>query len=124
MVKKIALIGASDNPAKFGNIILRDLLAKGFEVLPVNPRRRSIENRPCYATVTDLPSDTELLVFVVPPSTGLAIARESLAAGFRTLWFQPGAGSRDIGEFCESQPGVLLVMDRCIMVETARSGRI
>ncbi len=41
--KRIALVGASKNPAKYGNIILKDLLSKGFEVLPVNPNYDEIE---------------------------------------------------------------------------------
>ena len=35
---RIALVGASNDPAKFGNRIFRDLVAKGYAVWPVNPR--------------------------------------------------------------------------------------
>ncbi|PHJ12594.1 CoA-binding protein, partial [Fervidobacterium sp. SC_NGM5_G05] len=35
--KKIAIIGATTNPNKFGNIVLKDLRKKGFEVYPVSP---------------------------------------------------------------------------------------
>ncbi len=119
MLKRIAIVGASSDPAKFGHIILKDLQGKGFELFPVNPRQTEILGRRVAPRVSDLPADIDLLVFVLPPAAGLAVAREALAAGFRRFWFQPGAGSPEIGQFLECQPGVLLVMDRCIMVETA-----
>ncbi len=32
----IAIVGASDNPAKYGNRIYRDLKGKGYRVYPIN----------------------------------------------------------------------------------------
>ncbi len=118
MVKQIALIGASSDPHKYGNIVLRDLVAKGFAVTPVNPRGGIIENLPVCPRIADLSPTIELLVFVVPPEIGLIEAREAVRCGFRSLWFQPGAGSAEIGAIFEQQEGVMLVMNRCIMVET------
>jgi len=36
----IALIGASNDPSKYGNKIFIDLTNKGFHVIPVNKKRR------------------------------------------------------------------------------------
>ncbi|KPU62750.1 CoA-binding protein [Thermococcus sp. EP1] len=115
--KKIALVGATPNPTKYGNIILRDLLGKGFEVLPVNPKYEEIENVKCYKTVRDLPKDVDVIVFVVPPKIGLQIAKDAVEAGFRKLWFQPGAESEEIKKFLEDQ-NVEYSFKKCIMVET------
>ena len=115
--RRIALVGASPNPDKYGNIILKDLIRKGFEVLPVNPKYDEIEGLRCYRSVRELPKDVDVIVFVVPPHVGLQVAREAVEAGFRRLWFQPGAESEEIREFLESQ-GVEYSFYRCIMVET------
>ncbi|NJE41943.1 CoA-binding protein [Thermococcus sp. GR6] len=115
--KRIALVGASPNPAKYGNIILRDLMRKGFEVLPVNPNYDEIEGLKCYRSVRELPKDVDVIVFVVPPKVGIQVAKEAVEAGFRRLWFQPGAESEEIREFLESQ-GVEYSFIKCIMVET------
>ncbi|MCX7795383.1 MAG: CoA-binding protein, partial [bacterium] len=37
-IKKIAIVGATIDQKKFGNIVLKDLLKKGFQVIPVNPK--------------------------------------------------------------------------------------
>ncbi|MCO6040695.1 CoA-binding protein [Thermococcus alcaliphilus] len=116
--KKIALVGASKNPAKYGNVILKDLLSKGFEVLPVNPNYDEIEGVKCYKSIKELPKDVDVIVFVVPPKVGLQVAKEAVEAGFKKLWFQPGAESEEIREFLE-KVGVEYSFEKCIMVETS-----
>jgi len=116
--KKIAVVGASKNPRKYGNIIVKDLKSKGFEVYPVNPKYDEIEGLKCYKSVKDLPKDVDVIVFVLPPQIGLQVAKEAIDAGFKRLWFQPGAESEEIKEFL-SQKNVEYSFNRCIMVETS-----
>lgn len=115
--KKIALVGATRNPVKYGNIILKDLVSKGYEVLPVNPKYDEIEGLKCYRSVKELSKDVDVIVFVVPPKVGLQVAKEAVEVGFKKLWFQPGAESEEIREFLENA-GVEYSFGRCIMVET------
>ena len=39
----IAIVGATDDPAKYGSVIYRDLKHKGFEVFAVNPNRDTVD---------------------------------------------------------------------------------
>jgi len=116
--RRIALVGATKNPTKYGNIILKDLLGKGFEILPVNPNYDEIEGLKCYKSVKELPKDVDVIVFVVPPRVGLEVAKEAVEAGFKKPWFQPRAESEDIRQFLE-KAGVDYSFERCIMVETS-----
>ncbi|MBC7094212.1 MULTISPECIES: CoA-binding protein [Thermococcus] len=115
--KKIALVGATKNSTKYGNIILKDLINKGFEVLPVNPNYDEIEGLKCYRSVKEIPKEVDVIVFVLPPKVGIQVAKEAVEAGFKKLWFQPGAESEEIREFLE-KAGVEYSFGRCIMVET------
>lgn len=115
--KKIALVGATPDPKKYGNIILKDLKTKGFEVIPVNPRYEQIDNLKCFKSVKELPEDVDVIVFVVPPKIGLQVAKDAINSGFRKLWFQPGAESKEIKDFLDSED-VEYSFQRCIMVET------
>ncbi|WP_448522397.1 CoA-binding protein [Pseudothermotoga sp.] len=117
-VKKIAIIGASEDRGKYGNKIVRDLLSKGFEVYPVNPRSQVIEGVRCYRDIEELPRDVELIVFVVPPDVGIQVADKAIKLGFKRLWFQPGAGSKQIEDLVKNN-GVEYSIGRCIMVETS-----
>ena len=40
---RIAVAGASTNPEKYGNKIVRNLKGKGYTVLPVNPKEDLVE---------------------------------------------------------------------------------
>lgn len=97
---------------------MKDFLGKGFEVLPVNPNYDEIERLKCYKSVKELPKDIDVIVFVVPPRVGLEVAKEAVEAGFKKLWFQPGAESEEIKQFLE-KAGVEYSFEKCIMVETS-----
>lgn len=117
-VKKVAIIGATKNRDKFGNIILRDLLSKGFVVFPVSPSYDEIEGIKVYKTVEELPKDVDLLIFVVPPHIGIEELRKAYGVGFRKFWFQPGAESSEIIEYSKTLKDAEFSFIRCIMVET------
>lgn len=42
----VAVVGATDNPAKYGYVIYRDLKRKGYRVFPVNPGRAAVDSDP------------------------------------------------------------------------------
>ena len=63
----IAVVGATDDPAKFGGRIYRDLKGKGFRVLAVNPGRDTVDGDPCYPSLAALPEAPTIVDLVVPP---------------------------------------------------------
>ena len=42
-MKTVAIIGASNNRSKFGNIAVRAFLRAGYTVLPITPNQREVE---------------------------------------------------------------------------------
>ena len=49
-----ALVGASNNPKKYGNKILLDLVSKGYNVVPINSTEDTIAGIKSYKNVLDL----------------------------------------------------------------------
>ncbi|AMW33705.1 MULTISPECIES: CoA-binding protein [Fervidobacterium] len=117
-VKRVAIVGATTNPEKFGNIVLRDLKKKGFEVLPVSPRYDVVEGLRTYKSVEELPDDVDLIVFIVPPEVGIQELKKAYDKGFRKFWFQPGAESGEIIEFSKTLQDADFSFIKCIMVQT------
>ncbi|WP_448374763.1 CoA-binding protein [Fervidobacterium sp.] len=117
-IRKIAIVGATTNVEKFGYIVLKDLKKKGFEVLPVTPRYEEIDGIKTYKSVEELPKDTELIVFIVPPQVGIEELKKAYNTGFRKFWFQPGAESDQIIEFSKSLTDAEFSFIKCIMVQT------
>lgn len=114
----IALVGASNNKSKFGNIILRDLIQKKFEVIPVNSRDTKIEGLISYPDLSEAGKsrNIELVVYVVPPSVTLKSLEEAHALGLKKVWIQPGAGDERVREFLDENDFEYL-MNACVMVE-------
>ncbi len=121
-IKNMAIIGASSNEAKFGNIIIHNLLDKGFTVLPINPKEELIVGLEVYKAVSLLPKiDDILLVFVVSPRIGIEILKKAVEIGFKNFYFQPGARSTEIDEYIiETNKAGLSInyANSCIMIDT------
>lgn len=63
----VAIVGASDDPDKIGGRPIQYMRRFGFrgQVLPVNPRRPSIQGLPAYPSLDDLPVVPDLAVVAV-----------------------------------------------------------
>ena len=116
----IALIGASNDKNKYGNKILLDLLAKNYNVVPINHKEDSIAGLKVYSKVQDLPSRPSIINFVVPPEVGLNITKELVEEGYNHFWYQPGAESENLSNLL-TQEDKDFIDDKCIMVVTRLS---
>lgn len=113
----IAVVGASDDPGKFGHRIYRDLKGKGYRVYPVNPNRATVDGDRAYPEIVDLPERPHLVNLVVPPDAVAAVLRECLALGLTRIWLQPGAASPELLDFLDAH-GFSYVARSCIMAAT------
>ena len=117
----IAVVGATDDPVKYGNRIYRDLKAKGYRVVGVNTSRKTVDGDPAYASLADLPESPDIVDVVIPPDRTLALLDEAAALDDVAVWIQPGAWD-DAVRARVDELGILALIDACIMVETrARS---
>jgi acetyl coenzyme A synthetase (ADP forming)-like protein len=63
----IAVVGASREKAKIGNIILRNLIGTyNGKILPVNPSAQNVEGIPAYRSLAEIGSPVDLMVVAVP----------------------------------------------------------
>jgi predicted CoA-binding protein len=88
------VVGASRNPDKYGNKVLRCYLQNRYEVIPVNPLAKEIEGLACVATVGDLPERVSSISLITPPQVTEDIVEQAIASGVKNLWMQPGAESK------------------------------
>ena len=112
----IALVGASNDPKKYGNKILLDLVSKGYSVAPINNKEKMISNNKSYKNVLDLEITPSIINFVVPPKIGFEITKELVENNYDNFWYQPGAESKEISDFLTSK-NKNFIDDLCIMVE-------
>ena len=113
----IAVVGATDSPGKYGGIIYRDLKGLGYRVRAVNPNRSLVDGDECYPNLAALPERPDIIDLVVPPETGIDVAREAVSLGYENLWLQPGAEGPALEEFLQKKK-IQYLADSCIMVSS------
>jgi hypothetical protein len=113
--KRLALAGASRSGKKFGNVILRELKARGYEVVPVHPEAVELEGLRCARDLADVAARVDGLVVVTPPAEAATLVARAGAAGIRRAWLQQGAGSPDAAEAAR-KAGVTLVQRHCLLM--------
>ncbi len=111
----VALVGATDNAAKYGATIYRNLKAKGIPVFAVNPNRDTVDDDAAYASLADLPQAPTIVNLVVPPRIGIGVLAEMAELGYENVWFQPGAESPAAVALAE-ELGLNYLVDACTMV--------
>ena len=115
---RIALIGASNDPSKFGNRIYRNLRTKGYNIIPINPKENKIEGDKAYASIEMMDKVPDIVNFVVPPQIAIKVAQKAIDLGITHLWFQPGSESNELEELLRENPDIKYLINSCIMVET------
>ena len=113
----VAVVGATDNPAKYGSVIYRDLKRKGFTVWPVNPGRATVDGDPTYASIADLPQEPTIINVVVPPERTLDVLRQAKALGYLNVWLQPGAEDPAALTYLQEE-GFTYLANACIRVQS------
>ena len=116
----IAIVGASDNRAKYGYVIYRDLKRKGFLVYAVNPNSPDVDGDKTFASLGDIPEPPTVVNIVVPPEITLEILQECLDLGLMNIWLQPGAESPEVLTFLQAH-GFNYLANACIMVASRLS---
>jgi uncharacterized protein len=114
-IKKIAVVGVSRNPRKFGNSVFKEMKNKGYEVFPVNPNIKEFEGEKCYPNLQTLSGKVEGAVLVVPPNETEKTIEEAASAGIKNLWLQQGAESDTAISFC-NENNINVVYKECILM--------
>ncbi len=113
----IAVVGATDEPGKYGGIVYRDLKAKGYSVVPVNPDRDAVDGDRCYASLSELSSVPDIVNVVIPPDRTLLLLDEIAAIGDVAVWIQPGAADQAVRDRV-AELGLSSLIDACIMIRS------
>lgn len=112
---RIAVVGASNDPAKYGNIIVRYLAAKGYTVLPVNPRQPEIAGIPAFPNLAAVPAPIHIVNVVTPPDVTMEVLEEASRLGLPAVWLQDGSYDEAVLEAASRAP-FKTVHEACIMV--------
>lgn len=121
--RRIAVVGASPNPARASNGVLAFLVAQGHNVIAVNPGHAgaTIHGAPVVATLADVEPPAELVdIFRNSEDAGTAVD-EAIVHGAKAVWMQLGVVNHAAAKRADAA-GLVVVMDRCPKIEIPRLG--
>jgi acyl-CoA synthetase (NDP forming) len=122
----VAIVGASDDPVKWGNWLARGALRgeRRRPVYLVNRRGGEVMGRPAFRSLAELPAPPGLAVLAVPPGALEQTVDDAIAAGVRALVvITAGEADRDAGGERDQvlaararEAGVVLLGPNCLGV--------
>ena len=119
--RTIAVVGHSDKPHRDSYRIARYLHEVGYRVYAVNPMLETIEGERVYPDLQSLPEPMDV-VDVFRRSIFLPeIAEAAIAIRARAIWGQLGVSHKQ-AEARARAAGLIVVSNRCILVEHERLG--
>lgn len=113
--KKLAVVGASRNPKKFGGAVIKELKEKGFTLFPVNPNADEIQGCKCYPSVQDLPADVTHLFIVTPKQKTQEIVNAAIMKGAEMIWIQQKSETPEAVKAVEDAR-IPLIHKKCIFM--------
>jgi len=119
--KTIAMVGASPKSHRASNQVMHFLLAKGYNVIPVNPHRAGdqIHGREVVSSLADIKEPIDMVEIFRSSAEAGDVVDEAIAVNAKTVWMQLGVINEPAAEKAEAA-GLQVVMDRCPAIEIPR----
>lgn len=120
-VRTIALVGASEKTSRPSHEVMEYLQAKGYRVLPVNPRLagKTVLGETVYPDLTSLPEPVDMVDLFLAPERTDAIIDQAIRLNIPVIWLQIGV-INEAGAARAEAKGLKVVMDRCPKQEIPR----
>lgn len=119
-VETIALLGASSNEMRPSHSVMKFLLSKGYEVVPVNPglAGRTLHGQLVYAALRDIPKPVDMIDVFRNSAAAGGVVNETLSLAKKpsVIWMQLGVRDDAAAARAEAQ-GIKVVMNRCPAIE-------
>lgn len=111
--RRVAVLGASDNPIKAGGRPIHYMLRHGYtgDVYPVNPGRKTVQGLPAYPSLTELPNSPDVVVISVAGKDVASAVDQCIAVGARAAVVY-SSGFAELGEEGRSAQQALVARAR------------
>ncbi|HQT40245.1 MAG TPA: CoA-binding protein [Acidocella sp.] len=120
--RRIALVGASNKPARPSYEVMQFLLSQGYDVTPVNPglAGQTILGRTVVASLDDAAPLDMVDLFRNSAEVSAPVA-DAIRLGAKTIWMQLGVINEDAAATARAA-GLTVVMNRCPAIDIPRLG--
>ena len=118
-LKRIAVIGMSKHVNKAAHYVPKFLYENGYDVIPINPTTDKILDKKCYASISDVTFEIDIIDVFRPSEQILSMIQEAIQKKPKVIWFQEGIHNLDAEEMAK-KVGIKVVFNRCMLAEHRR----
>ena len=122
-VKTIAMVGASAKDNRPSYFAFKYLLARGYNMIPINPGLggKELLGRKIYARLSEVPEPIDMVEIFRASQYALPIVQEALTLSPRpsVIWMQLSVRNDEAAALAQAN-GMKVVMDRCPKIEYGR----
>lgn len=119
-VKTVALVGASGNALRPSYFVMKYLLDKGYDVIPVNPglAGQDILGQRVFGKLSDIPRAIDMVDIFRNSEAAAGVVNEAITLDPRprAIWMQLGVRNDEAAALAERH-GLEVVMNRCPKME-------
>jgi predicted CoA-binding protein len=116
--KTIAVVGLSDRPSRTSYQVSKEMQARGYRIIPVNPNISESLGVKAVASLLDIQEPVDIVNIFRRSDQVMPVIQEAVQIKPRAVWMQLGVIHEEAAEWAHKQ-GIEVVMDRCIKVEHA-----
>ena len=118
-MKKVAVIGMSQNSSKAAHFVPRYLSENEYDVIPVNPNADEILGKKCYDSVLEVDEGVDIVDIFRPSEKVLPFVKEAITKKPKVIWLQEGIHNVEAEELAR-EAGITVVFNRCMLAEHQR----
>ncbi len=123
--RRIAVVGVSRDEKAFSRFLLRELIRRGYDVVPVSAHLREVEGRACFRRATEIEPPASAALLLTRPERTEEAVRDAISAGIDKIWMHRGQGAGAASpaavEACVAHH-IALVTDLCPLMVLPDSG--
>jgi hypothetical protein len=108
-----AVVGASDDPWRASYGVMESLLARGYDVVPVNPTHTRVLGMECYPSLADVPRPVDVVDLFRRSELAGVHVDEAVAVGAKAVWTQLGVFPAEESLARAATAGLTVVVNRC-----------
>ena len=111
--RRVAILGASDQPGRPSNDVAGALLRWGYDVVPVNPNCELVHGLKAWSSLSEVDGPLDIVDVFRRSEQVQSHLEEILAAAPRVLWMQDGVSNARVAE-AATAVGILVIQNDCI----------
>lgn len=118
--QRVAILGASSKPDRYANMVMKDLLKAGHEVVLIGRGEKAIDGLPVHESLAEVSGHVDTLALYVNPKISDQEAGKIVALKPGRVIFPPGTENPVLGERLDAAGVATLEACPLVMLRTGQ----